>query len=358
VRGLANVAGMGFLSCSNDGLIKLWSFDGELQATLGAHNNFVYSVAVSPFGEFVSAGEDGAVCVWRDNERIQTLRHPTGIWSVTVLDSGDIITAGQDSVVRVWTRDAARAAPPEYIAEYESRMSSKVGDLNLNELPTESSLASNPGIKDGETRIVRGTAGNALLYFWKSVDRKWELQGEVQNAINNAGGKTRIGNKEYDQVFDVDLGEGEGGMRKLGVNIGQNEYEAAQEFINREELNQDFLEQIADFIRKNVAPVQLGTQQQDYSVDPFSSNRYRPGGANTAGGSTGAAPLIDPFTPNRYRPGDMNTGIVRAGRFFFSTSRCIELIEPLLRQPRQPPAQLPAALIFLSDIPCILKREI
>jgi phospholipase A-2-activating protein len=289
--------------------VKLWSFDGELQATLGGHANFVYSVAVSPFGEFVSASEDGTVRVWRDLECIQTLKHPSGIWSVAVLDNGDIITAGQDSIVRVWTRDPTRAAPADLLAEYDSRMSSKIGDLNINDLPSESSLASNPGAKDGETRIVRGSAGNALLYFWKATTGKWELQGEVQNAINQVGGKKRIGNKEYDEVFDVDLGEGH--MRKLGVNVGQNEYEAAQEFINREQINQEFLEQIADFIRKNVTPVQIGSQSQAPSVDPFSSNRYRPGGSSTTAAAGNPAPLIDPFTPNRYRPGDMAASSVR-----------------------------------------------
>ena len=97
--------------------------------------------------------------------------------------------------------------------------------------------------------------------------------------------------KEYDYVFDVDLGDGI--MKKLGYNKGENPYMVAQvppllpsplflswgvffliffvfdfwfylfcnqEFLHREELDQEHLDQVARFIMQNadVTPMTIG----------------------------------------------------------------------------------------------------
>lgn len=224
LRGLAHVPGLGFLSCSNDTLVKLWTYDGEVQAALVGHSNFVYAVAVSPDGsEFASCGEDGTVRVWRGLECVQVLQHPCGLWSVDFLDNGDIATAGQDSLVRVWSRDAERALPDDILMEFSQR-------------------------------------------------------GAAFAAIGAApAGKQRIGNKEYDYVFDVQLNEGAAPL-KLGYNAGDNPYMAAQEFIHQNELQQDFLDEIAKFIISNTSKVELGAPRGP-EIDPFSEDRYRPQGS-------------------------------------------------------------------------------
>jgi len=217
------VPGIGFISCSNDGtphtstsfenlfnkyifmflaMIKLWSYDGEQQAVLVGHTNFIFSVAVASNGEFLSASEDGTVKVWSNLECIQTLRHPEGIWSVAALENGDIVTGCQDSIVRVWSRDPMRQASDEMVAEYEKRVSSVVGDLDVSKLPTVESLASNPGKTHGETKMVRSKTGTPQLYTWSHSENKWEFSGDITNAIETrkamgggGGAKQKIGNK-------------------------------------------------------------------------------------------------------------------------------------------------------------------
>jgi phospholipase A-2-activating protein len=61
--------------------------------------------------------------------------------------------------------------------------------------------------------------------------------------------------------------------------IVENPYAAAQEFIYRHELPQDYLDQIANFIVQNVGSTNIATQATTYG-DPFTGgNRYVPGGA-------------------------------------------------------------------------------
>jgi len=54
-----------FASSSEDGLIKLWTFDGDLLGTLNGHRGTVFKVAFSPDGQqLVSVGEDAQVIFW------------------------------------------------------------------------------------------------------------------------------------------------------------------------------------------------------------------------------------------------------------------------------------------------------
>jgi len=85
-----------------------------------------------------------------------------------------------------------------------------------------------------------------------------------------------INGKIYDHVWDVEIGDG-GPMKKIGYNNGgpnfpllmvpffrekggfhilfaDNPYQAAQQFISDNELDQNFLEDIAKFIIRNVRP--------------------------------------------------------------------------------------------------------
>ena len=58
VRDLALVAGVGFLSGSNDGTVRLWELGGECLRVLQASESFVYAVALLPTGEWVKCSED------------------------------------------------------------------------------------------------------------------------------------------------------------------------------------------------------------------------------------------------------------------------------------------------------------
>jgi phospholipase A-2-activating protein len=59
-------------------------------------------------GYFGTAGDDGAIRLWKDMACAQSLQHPIGLWDLAQLENGDIVAASQDSTVRVWTCDDQR----------------------------------------------------------------------------------------------------------------------------------------------------------------------------------------------------------------------------------------------------------
>ena len=44
IRGFTEVPGVGFASCSNDEMVKLWSLDGTPLRTFSGHSGFVFSL--------------------------------------------------------------------------------------------------------------------------------------------------------------------------------------------------------------------------------------------------------------------------------------------------------------------------
>ena len=56
---------IGFVSCSNDSEIRVWTLGGDPVYTLSGHTSFVYSLSVLPDGGIVSGGEDRSVRVWK-----------------------------------------------------------------------------------------------------------------------------------------------------------------------------------------------------------------------------------------------------------------------------------------------------
>ncbi|KAJ3052219.1 hypothetical protein HK097_006687 [Rhizophlyctis rosea] len=301
VRGLALYEGVGFVSCSNDSTIRLWSFNGDVLQELSGHTSFIYTIITLPGGEIVSAGEDRTMRVWRGNECVQTITHPCqSIWSVSAMANGDIISAGSDAVVRVWTRHDERKAEEAVIKAFNDEVSSsaipsnQVGDVDKSKLPSLDAL-NQPGKKDGEVKMVR--VGNAAeAHQWSAAEQQWIKIGEVVDAVGS-GRRTEFDGKEYDYVFDIDIGEGVPPL-KLPYNVTENPYQAAQEFIWKHEIPQGYLDQIANFIIQNAKGVTLGTGTSGHS-DPFTGGgRYVPGGA---GG--GQQSLGDPFTgAGRYVP--------------------------------------------------------
>jgi hypothetical protein len=108
--------------------------------------------------------------------------------------------------------------------------------------------------------------------------------------------------QEYDYLFDVDLGADRPQL-KLGYNKGEDPWVAAQRFIHEEELPQEFIDQIANFIisqTKEVAHLYPTAAAQD----PFTGgSRYIPGGSASGVGGSGVGGAADPFTgASGYRP--------------------------------------------------------
>ncbi|KAL6070984.1 Phospholipase A2 activating protein [Balamuthia mandrillaris] len=305
VRDLKLVENVGFLSCGNDGLIRLWAFSGEPLQDLYGHSSFIFSASVLPDHTFATGGEDRALKIWRDSTCQQTIMHPSTVWCVAALPNTDIITASSDGVARLWTRDPSRTASAEEIASYESKVSAvaipkqttgAVGELNTERLPGPEALEQ-PGTKDQQNLIIKN--GSVVeVYQWQLAEGRWQKMGEVVDAVGTSA-KAVLQGVEYDHIFDVEIGDGQP-PRKLGYNVTENPYVVAQQFLEREELDQGFLDQVANFIIENSRAVTLGDSSTGAS-DPYTgSGRYIPGSASAPSSTA----FQDPFTgSHRYIPG-------------------------------------------------------
>ncbi|KAI8374947.1 WD40-repeat-containing domain protein [Choanephora cucurbitarum] len=300
VRGLALVPGIGFISCSNDGTLRVWTLEGECLQQLDGHTSFVYSVGVLSTGEYVSSGEDRTVRVWKDGQCIQTLHQPCiSVWAVAVLPNDDIVVGGSDAMVRTFTRNQDRTATEDMLKAFEELLASQaipsnqIGDINKDKLPGPEALAS-PGQKEGQVIMVN-MGSTVEAHQWSAQSQSWQKIGEVVGSKDRS--KQTFEGKEYDYVFDIDIGAGPGGNLKLPYNVTENPYDAAQKFLIKHNLDQAFLDQVADFILKNAEGVNVGSSGYQ---DPFTGgNRYTPG-SNPTTSSTG---YMDPFTGGgSYRP--------------------------------------------------------
>lgn len=136
-------------------------------------------------------------------------------------------------------------------------------------------------------------SNNGVIEAYQWNDDQWQKIGEVVGGVGS-GQKKLYQGREYDYVFDVDIADGVPPL-KLPYNLNENAYVAAQRFIDKNELDQSYLEQIVQFIDKNTEGATLGAQgSTEGYVDPFSgSGRYIPS-SSTAGSTTSATPKVEP----------------------------------------------------------------
>ena len=83
-------------------------------------------------------------------------------------------------------------------------------------------------------------------------DGNWNLIGEVMQVKSNK--KLYPGDKyfpegEYDYIFDVEF---EGGYTKIPINKDDNCLVAAENFLARENLQRNYLDDVTKFLRENV----------------------------------------------------------------------------------------------------------
>ncbi|KZS90036.1 phospholipase A-2-activating protein [Sistotremastrum niveocremeum HHB9708] len=302
VRGLALVPNIGFASCSNDSEIHVWTTGGDIVYTLSGHTSFVYSISVLPSGDIISGGEDRSLRVWQDGSCTQTIVHPAiSVWSVSSTPNGDLVTGCSDGIVRVFSNNEQRWAPAEEIQEYEQQVakqalpSHQVGDLKKSDLPGPEALAK-PGKKSGQVITIRN-GSTVEAHQWDSTENQWQKIGDVVDAIGSSRKQLHEG-KEYDYVFDVDIQEGVPPL-KLPYNATENPYEAAQRFLQSNDLPLSYIDQVVQFIETNTSGVTLGDSSSQY-VDPYTgASRYVSSGSSTNTGSQGA---VDPYTgASRYQ---------------------------------------------------------
>lgn len=65
------------MSASHDMTLKVWDFNGKVQAELVGHTAIIYSVATSSQGLIASASEDNSARIWRpDGQCLAHIPHP------------------------------------------------------------------------------------------------------------------------------------------------------------------------------------------------------------------------------------------------------------------------------------------
>jgi len=196
IRQLALVPDVGFVSCSNDGSIKLRTLDGTVLASMEHPLNaegkpgFVLGVCVLSNGFLVSASEDCTARVWTpEGALVQTVEHPGGLWCVAALPNGDFATGCDDKVVRVFTHEAARVNP-DAVASFqaaveEARIAKTRGPsgVEIEALPVYDQRAGVNGSSDGQIQMYRrGT--KAWACQWSAPSRTWI---DVRRACFSAG---------------------------------------------------------------------------------------------------------------------------------------------------------------------------
>ncbi|KAI0542808.1 ubiquitin homeostasis protein lub1 [Xylaria digitata] len=292
VRALCQVpkghpSGADIASASNDGTIRLWKLNGQNVGELRGHESFIYSLTSLPSGELVSSGEDRTVRIWRGSECVQTITHPAiSVWSVAACPAtGDIVSGASDGIVRIFSRSAERVASPETLAHFDESIKSssipqqQIGNVNKEKLPGPEFLKTKSGTKDGQVQMIKEDDGSVTAHQWSVGQQQWLNIGTVVNTVGSSGRKVEYNGQSYDYVFDVAIEEGQPSL-KLPYNLSENPYSRAQKFIDDNELSQNFLDQVAQFIISNTEGATIGQRDDDSSgPDPYGTeSRYRPGG--------------------------------------------------------------------------------
>nr|XP_034953362.1 phospholipase A-2-activating protein isoform X1 [Zootoca vivipara] len=311
VRGLAILSETEFLSCANDASIRKWQVSGECLEVYYGHTNYIYCISVFPQSkDFVTTSEDRSLRIWRKGECTQTIRLPAqSIWCCCVLDNGDLVVGASDGIIRVFTESLERTANLEEIQAFENELSQAkidpktgdLGDISVDELPGREHL-DEPGTRDGQTRLIKSN-GKVEAYQWSTGEGRWMKIGDVvgsSGATQQTSGKVLFEGREYDYVFTIDVNEG-GPSHKLPYNISDDPWLTAYNFLQKNDLNPMFLDQVAKFIIDNTKGQTLGPANSDFS-DPFTGGgRYLPGSSSE---SREGLPGADPFTgTGRYVPG-------------------------------------------------------
>jgi phospholipase A-2-activating protein len=191
-----------------------------------------------------------------------------------------------DGRICIFTKDESRMANLSEISAFEEELASSsiqtktgdMGEIKIDDLPNEDALKK-PGQRDGQTTMINKGGGQIEAYQWNMSDKRWMKIGDVvgsadstaQGQASATGEKIMFEGKYYDYVFNVELDKNS--SLKLPYNINEDPWYAAQAFIHRHELDQMFLDQIAQFIISNTKGMVIDQRASDYT-DPFTGSLF------------------------------------------------------------------------------------
>ena len=254
-------------TCSNDGTVKIRSAeDGKCIETLvypGFDQPMLLSVCVVGNGTakaVVAAAEDGSVAIFnigqQNQAEAQVIGHPGCVWNVSPLGStGNFVSSCHDGDVRIFTRRASLEASAEVLTAFKDAVtqakaarSTGPSAEEIAKLPKWEMNALTQGRSEGQVQVFQKD-GKAIAAQWSASSGTWIEVGEVTGTNANAG---TLNGKKYDHVLPIEVDVPGGGVQKLqiGYNNGENPFVAAQQFIDEHMLDQNYLAQIADYIRQ------------------------------------------------------------------------------------------------------------
>jgi len=254
-------------TCSNDGTVKIRSAeDGKCIETLvypGFDQPMLLSVCVVGNGAtkaVVVGTEDGNVAIFnigqQKQQEAQVIGHPGCVWNVIPLGStGDFVSSCHDGNIRIFTRRASLVASPEVlkafndaVTEAKAVRSTGPSAEEIAKLPKWEMNALTQGRSEGQVQVFQKD-GKAIAAQWSASSGTWIEVGEVTGTNENAG---TLNGKQYDHILPIEVDVPGGGVQKLqiGYNNGENPFVTAQAFIDEHMLDQNYLAEIADYIRQ------------------------------------------------------------------------------------------------------------
>uniref|UniRef100_A0A7S2ULF7 Phospholipase A-2-activating protein n=1 Tax=Attheya septentrionalis TaxID=420275 RepID=A0A7S2ULF7_9STRA len=256
------------VTCSNDGTIKLRNPDtgttvSTYTTTFLSSPPMLLSVICLGQGKYVSTSEDGNAHFWDTaTGSTQVIGHPNTVWKALALPNtnGDFCTACHDGSVRIFTKDVLRAASTEEQVAFQkevelARQKTQSGPSQeeIAKLPKWELNALQQGRSEGMVQVFN-KGGKAIAAQWSAASSTWIEVGEVTGMGGTSENAGSINGVQYDHVLPIEIDLPSGGLSNLqiGYNAGQNPFVVAQAFIDEHMLDQNYLAQIADYIRQRV----------------------------------------------------------------------------------------------------------
>lgn len=251
IRSIVTV-GNSIVSVDNEGIVIKTSLDGKLQRHYSTRD-FMYSLSVcgedSKTTRIICSGENGRVIVFNSDLRpISSVVVPvTSCWK-TVGKGDKVYVGGSDGRLYVYStsgnEDASR--------RLEEIRSSQAGPL-----------------KDGE--FVSGGQKFKVMdgNVYQEVEGEWTFLGKGE------------GVKPPDNTFQVEV---DSKYYTLSFDNNENVYEVAERFLRKNKLNEEFKEEIVDFIKKNFVPSSEFRISRTINVEGVKSVLRRMSGGDEDGG--------------------------------------------------------------------------
>ncbi|KAM3139405.1 hypothetical protein pb186bvf_008430 [Paramecium bursaria] len=277
IREIVVISDIGFLTCSNDETLKIWSMDLELIQELLGHTGYVFSCKYK--SNILSGSDDRTAKIWGlGGQMFQNIQFPGTVWTVAYNNEDDIIVGCDDGRVRIFTYHHERNATQEQIDQFEqeaqlseAQKTVQLSPDQLKNLPSTSQMSQMVGKKNGEIRLFKN-GDKPEAYMWNGTE--WTLMGDV---LGSGQQQKRIfdGDKyfpagEYDYIFDVE--DDNGLQKRLPFNDGESHMAAAEKFCLREGYSKHYMQQIVNFLKQNTRNVQQ--QQQQYAQPQQKKQEY------------------------------------------------------------------------------------